>query len=96
MTERNVHTGQVVRSAARCLKPDGVFCSFSPCVEQVQRTCGALSQAGFHSVRTMECLLRLYDVRSQTLIRDVTSHPGSDPAPSGQLPICRLGQRCSV
>ena len=29
-----------VESSAKCLKKDGVLCSFSPCVEQVQRTCG--------------------------------------------------------
>lgn len=28
---------QVVPSAARCVRPDGMFCSFSPCIEQVRR-----------------------------------------------------------
>lgn len=54
-------------SAAQCLKPDGVFCSFSPCIEQVQRTCAALEEQGFFAVRTMECLLRHYEVRQEKL-----------------------------
>ena len=52
-------------SAAQCLRPDGVFCSFSPCIEQVQRTCAALEEQGFFAVRTMECLLRQYEVRQE-------------------------------
>lgn len=31
-----------IPSAARMLKQDGTLCSFSPCVEQVQRSCEAL------------------------------------------------------
>ena len=54
-------------SAAQCLKPDGVFCSFSPCIEQVQRTCAALEEQGFFAVRTMECLLRHYEVRQEKI-----------------------------
>ena len=53
------------------MRPDGVFCAFSPCIEQVQRTCGALSLAGFYNVQTMECLLRMYEVRPQALVTDL-------------------------
>ena len=56
---------QAVESAAQCLRPDGVFCSFSPCIEQVQRTCAALEEHGFYAVRTVECLLRHYEVRQE-------------------------------
>ena len=63
--------GQVVESAAACLRPDGVFCSFSPCIEQVQRTCTALAAAGFTAPRTMECLLRAYEVNSQRMVCDL-------------------------
>ena len=36
-----------VPSAARTLKPHAPFCSFSPCIEQVQKTAEALRLAGF-------------------------------------------------
>lgn len=76
---------QAVASAAQCLRPDGVFCSFSPCIEQVQRTCAALEEQGFFAVRTMECLLRRYEVRQEWLAAadDVASVPyqaGGGPA----------------
>lgn len=51
-----------IPSAARMLKPDGVLCSFSPCIEQVQRTCEIL-QNNFTDVRTFEVLLRTYEIR---------------------------------
>ena len=47
---------------ARSLRPDGVFCGFSPCIEQVQKTCEALNQHGFRDFRTIEILLREYEV----------------------------------
>lgn len=31
---------KVVPSVAKCLRPDGVFCGFSPCIEQVKRRHG--------------------------------------------------------
>lgn len=31
-----------IPSAGKMLKQDGTLCSFSPCIEQVQRTCEAL------------------------------------------------------
>ncbi|KAI0488284.1 hypothetical protein KFK09_028112 [Dendrobium nobile] len=49
-------------SAARMLKQDGVLCSFSPCIEQVQRSCETLRH-NFTDVRTFEVLLRMYEIR---------------------------------
>ena len=48
--------------------PRAKFCSFSPCIEQVQRTCEALRAHGFVDVRTVECLLRQMEVHSERLV----------------------------
>ncbi len=56
---------EVVDSAKRILVPNGRFCSFSPCIEQVQRTCLALRNHGFTDIHTIECLLRTFDVTSE-------------------------------
>ena len=42
----------------------GRLCSFSPCIEQVQRTCKALNENGFKDMQTIECLLRTFRVQS--------------------------------
>lgn len=42
----------------------GRICSFSPCIEQVQRTSDTLRDLGFEEVTTMECLVRNFDVRT--------------------------------
>lgn len=47
-----------VPHAAYCLKPNARVASYSPCVEQSQRTIIALKQAGFHSIKTLEFRLR--------------------------------------
>eukprot|EP01027_Heterolobosea_sp_BB2_P023060 GEZU01034069.1.p1 GENE.GEZU01034069.1~~GEZU01034069.1.p1 ORF type:complete len:382 (+),score=88.87 GEZU01034069.1:3-1148(+) len=44
----------------RALKEGGMFCGFSPCIEQVQKTAGALRKLSFSDVRTIECLVRTY------------------------------------
>jgi tRNA A58 N-methylase Trm61 len=44
-----------IPSAAKMLKQDGTLCSFSPCVEQVQRSCDALQSRFTGTFRT--CLL---------------------------------------
>ena len=62
LVTETVLTMQVVKSAEACLRPDGIFCAFSPCIEQVQRTCEALASCSFTTPRTMECLLRSYEV----------------------------------
>ena len=37
----------LVASVCRNLRPNGRLCSFSPCIEQVQRMCVAMAQNGF-------------------------------------------------
>ncbi|KAK6267328.1 hypothetical protein QUC31_018165 [Theobroma cacao] len=51
-----------IPSAGKMLKQDGILCSFSPCIEQVQRSCETL-RSNFTDIRTYEILLRSYDVR---------------------------------
>ena len=60
-----------VESSANCLKEDGVLCSFSPCVEQVQRTCVELQKFGFVDVKTVEMLGRGFDVNERKFFTDI-------------------------
>jgi tRNA (adenine57-N1/adenine58-N1)-methyltransferase len=53
----------VVESAKRALKHQGRLCSFSPCIEQVQRTCLRLDEQGFSEIVTIEILLRTFEVQ---------------------------------
>lgn len=57
-----------VQHVGAALKPCGRLASFSPCIEQVQRTCAALRLAGFRSIRTVECLERRLEVKSRPLL----------------------------
>jgi len=45
-----------VQSVQKALKENGKFCIFSPCIEQVQKTCVELRAQGFQEVRTFESL----------------------------------------
>ncbi|POM65189.1 tRNA (adenine-N(1)-)-methyltransferase catalytic subunit [Phytophthora palmivora] len=45
------------------LKQGGFFASYSPCIEQVQKTCGALRNANFELIRTIETRLVPYNSR---------------------------------
>ncbi|KAL1920423.1 uncharacterized protein VTP21DRAFT_800 [Calcarisporiella thermophila] len=46
----------------------GKICCFSPCIEQVTRTCAALSEHGFHDIVMYENLIRNHDTRSYQLL----------------------------
>lgn len=56
-----------IPSVASSLRCDGGICSFSPCIEQVQRTCEALTIPEFTDIRTFEVLVRTYEVRQEFL-----------------------------
>ncbi|XP_069577557.1 tRNA (adenine(58)-N(1))-methyltransferase catalytic subunit TRMT61A [Brachyistius frenatus] len=57
----------VGHAKAAMKKQGGRVCSFSPCIEQVQRTCEALTDQGFEEISTVEVLLRVHDVRTVSL-----------------------------
>jgi tRNA A58 N-methylase Trm61 len=47
-----------VANVTLALKPGGLFANFSPCIEQVQKTCLKLTELGFVNVKTFETLSR--------------------------------------
>lgn len=51
-----------VKFAEDALKPDGRLASYSPCIEQVAKTCEVLRAYGFHSIETIETRLKPSDV----------------------------------
>ncbi|XP_035748548.1 tRNA (adenine(58)-N(1))-methyltransferase catalytic subunit TRMT61A isoform X2 [Egretta garzetta] len=54
---------EAIGHARSALKAEGGrICSFSPCIEQVQRTCLAMEEYGFTEINTLEILLRVYNV----------------------------------
>lgn len=54
--------------AKNALKAGGRVCTYSPCVEQVQRNCESMEKNGFHSIETIEVRLRHLDVRETKFI----------------------------
>jgi len=49
---------RAIPHAFAVLKPGRKVCTYSPCIEQVTRTCEALRASGFHSIRMVEVRLR--------------------------------------
>lgn len=58
-----------IPSAMKMLRSNGALCSFSPCIEQIQRSCEALQKHAFVDIRSFEVLLRTYEVREESLRR---------------------------
>ncbi|KAJ3051403.1 tRNA (adenine-N(1)-)-methyltransferase catalytic subunit trm61 [Rhizophlyctis rosea] len=60
---------EAIPSAKKAFKKKrvGRLCSFSPCVEQVIKTCTALKEQGFVDIRMYETLLKPYEFRSLTM-----------------------------
>ncbi|XP_029056073.1 tRNA (adenine(58)-N(1))-methyltransferase catalytic subunit TRMT61A [Osmia bicornis bicornis] len=62
------HPWLAIERALCALKESGgKLCSFSPCIEQVQRTCEKLTSIGFIELKTYECLQREMNVQYKNL-----------------------------
>ncbi|XP_059209149.1 tRNA (adenine(58)-N(1))-methyltransferase catalytic subunit TRMT61A [Centropristis striata] len=79
---------EAVRHAKTAMKKQGGrVCSFSPCIEQVQRTCEALADQGFEEISTLEVLLRVHDVRTVTMpLPDFGPDPSAPTQPEKTPP----------
>ncbi|KAJ7991082.1 hypothetical protein DPEC_G00293550 [Dallia pectoralis] len=87
---------EAIQHASNAMKKQGGrMCSFSPCIEQVQKTCEALSEHGFLEISTMEVLLRVHDVRSISLpLPDfgpdqLLESPTNTPVPINASVLCK-------
>lgn len=72
-----------VPHAAYTIKPTGRICSYSPCMEQTQRTVAALRRHGFHSLRTVEARLKEYfvdEVELEDVPKDLPMIPTEETA----------------
>ncbi|EGC29601.1 hypothetical protein DICPUDRAFT_42637 [Dictyostelium purpureum] len=54
-----------VDNAVAVMHHGSMLCSFSPCIEQVQKTCIKLSESKFQEIKTVEVLIRTFDTRLQ-------------------------------
>lgn len=68
----------VLESARAALKHQARLCSFSPCIEQVQRVCVKLDELGFSEIVTVEILLRSFEVQSH-------AYPAPKPQPRSEI-----------
>jgi tRNA (adenine57-N1/adenine58-N1)-methyltransferase catalytic subunit len=53
----------VIKSAYEVLDDSGVICTFSPCIEQVQKNCEEMERVGFHNIVSLETLSRPFNVK---------------------------------
>lgn len=62
------HPWIAIPHAVECFKQiGGRICSFSPCIEQVQKSCAKLSELGFQEIQTTEVLQTQYSVQTRSL-----------------------------
>eukprot|EP00842_Homolaphlyctis_polyrhiza_P006019 jgi/Hompol1/6418/HPOL_002261-RA len=72
---------EALENAKRAFDPNriGRICCFSPCVEQVQRTCQELQRLEFYDIRMFEVLVRPYEVSRIEKVK----LPMEGPTPKG-------------
>ncbi|CAL1527088.1 unnamed protein product [Lymnaea stagnalis] len=59
---------ECIKSAKDAIKKEGGrLCTFSPCIEQVQRSCDELVKNGFTDITTVECLARNFNIQKAKL-----------------------------
>lgn len=58
---------ETIKHVVDVIKTYGKLCSFSPCIEQVQKCTEAMADQGFIGIKTYECLTRNFDVQPVTL-----------------------------
>lgn len=62
------HPWSAIPHTLRCFEDvGGRICSFSPCIEQVQKSCEKLSELGFQEIHTMEVIQTQYSVQTRSL-----------------------------
>ena len=63
------HPWDAVPHAKKVLRRStgGRICSFSPCIEQVQKAISKMREEGFCEISTVECLLREFQARKITM-----------------------------
>eukprot|EP00210_Caulerpa_lentillifera_P009185 g8757.t1 len=66
---------EAIQSAVDCLLPGYSIVTFSPCIEQIQRSCNVMQETGqLMDIRVMECLAKEYKVKEEHLITDLESY----------------------
>uniref|UniRef100_A0A0A9D5Q4 tRNA (adenine(58)-N(1))-methyltransferase n=1 Tax=Arundo donax TaxID=35708 RepID=A0A0A9D5Q4_ARUDO len=84
-----------IPSVGLMLKQDGVLCSFSPCIEQVQRACKAMRSC-FTDIRTFEILLRTYEVRDGSFKSASANEDTVGPLPQKRKKNCHSRRKLGL
>jgi len=72
--------------AALALRPNARLCTFSPCIEQVQRNVARMRALGFHSIDTMTIVPRLLKVNIESAPKNLFDAAGADDAAATTRP----------